>query len=430
MLSISKSYFFGYALMFFSGLSFAETGINNALSSSPQQRISLHQAINDTLLHNPALKSFSYEISAQKGREYQAGLSRSPEVNFTLEDALGTGEFNGVNSAQATISIGWVLEGKVRQGFKGVAVAGSLALSNEVKNKQLDAAAETARLFLICLANQARRINADNTVKLASDTVVAVKKRVSAGNTPAAELLRAEADLTRKQLDRENIIQTLTSALHLLAAQWGEIHPEFMGVEGDIFQLPTPLTFEAFKNRLQSSPNFLRLLSDKRLKQAQLTLAQSKSEPEWRVNMGMRHFESINEQTLVAGISIPFGERSRNEGGIRAAREKVLQTQALQYALKVEMETTLFILYQALQHNMRRVYAYRNKIIPNLEKALTQTRSAYDLGRYSYFEWRSVQAELLNARTSLIEDSMAAHLKVIEIERLTGATLVKITEQK
>jgi len=416
--------------MFFSGLSFAETGINNALSSSPQQRISLHQAINDTLLHNPALKSFSYEISAQKGREYQAGLSRSPEVNLTLEDALGTGVFNGVNSAQTTISIGWVLEGKVRQGFKDVAVAGSLALSNEVKIKQLDMAAETTRLFLICLANQARRINADNTVKLANDTVVAVKKRVSAGNTPAAELLRAEADLTRKQLDRENIIQTLTSALHLLAAQWSETHPEFMGVEGDIFKLPTPLTFEAFKNRLQQSPNFLRLLSDKRLKQAQLTLAQSKSEPEWRVNMGVRHFESINEQALVAGISIPFGERSRNEGGIRTAREKVLQTQALQDALKVEMETTLFVLYQALQHNMRRVYAYRNKIIPNLEKALAQTRSAYNLGRYSYFEWRSVQAELLNARTSLIEDSMAAHLKVIEIERLTGATLVKTMEQK
>ena len=55
--------------------------------------------------------------------------------------------------------------------------------------------------------------------------------------------------------------------------------------------------------------------------------------------------------------------------------------------------------------------------------ALSDTQRAYALGRYGYFELKVVQAELVNAQMALIEASIDAHRNVIEIERLTGATL-------
>lgn len=430
MLSKSKNLFVGCVLLLFSTLLQAETSTSKERFNTNAHSINLRDAISKTFEHSPALRSFQYQLKAQQGLELQAGMAASPEFNFIVEDALGTGEYKGAGKAQATLGISWVVEGKIRQGYIDKSRASTLLITREAHIKRLDAAAETARLYLLCLATQARLINAHKTYELANETVAAVNQRVMAGKTPDAELARSKAELARKRLDREELEYRLNSTIRLLAAQWGETDPEFTRVEGDIFSLPTPLPFATLKSRIKQNPDFLRLLSDKRLKQARLKLVESQGSPEWRVDLGLRHYESTNDQALVAGISIPFGERARNTGRITAARETLSQTRALQDELMVRIETTLFVLSQELQYSLHRIDAYRSQIIPRLESALRQTRRAYDLGRYSYFEWRSVQAELLNARTSLIEDSIDAHLKVIEIERLTGVSMIQPVNDK
>ena len=272
-------------------------------------------------------------------------------------------------------------------------------------------------------------INVEKTVHLAKKTVFAVKKRVTAGKTPDAELSRARAEVARRQLEHEDIEHELSSAIHLLAAQWGVIDPVFTRVEGSLSTLPVTTSFEVLKTQLEQSPEFTRLLSDKRLKQAELRLAESQSSSNWRVKLGVSHFETFNDQALVAGITIPFGERSRNTGRITEVRENLSQSSAKADELRVRFETSLYVLHQELQHSMHRIDTYRSDIIPQLESALKETSKAYDLGRYSYFEWRSVQAELLDARSALVEDSIAAHLKVIEIERLTGVSMTQATSK-
>jgi len=386
-------------------------------------RINLRDAINNTFEHNPELRSFNYELKAQRGRQLQASLAASPEISFSIEDALGSGEFKSTDNAQATLSIGWILEGDIRQGFINVSNAGMNSLNTEVTVKRLDAAAETARLYLSCLAYQARMLNAEKTLRLAKETVSAVKKRVTAGRAPEAELARALAEVSRRELQQEDIAHELSSAIRMLAAQWGVTQPDFTRVDGDIFNLPVTKPYEVLRAQLAQSPEFILLSSDKRLKQAQLKLEQSKSHSAWRVNLGVRHYQTTDEQALVAGISIPFGERSRNTGAITEAREKLSQLQAKEDALSVRYQTTLYVLTQELQHSLHRFNAYRNEIIPQLEKALKETRRAYKLGRYSYLEWRSVQSDLLEARSALVEASIDVHLKVIEVERLTGLSL-------
>lgn len=424
MLSKSSIFYIGCILLFFNTISHAESNVKADFNS-----IDLKNAISKTFEYSPELRTFHYVLKAQAGRQLQASLSASPELNFTVENAAGTGEFNGTDNAQVTLSIGWVLEGDIRQSHIDVSSADLLTLSTEAKIKRLDVAAETARLYLVCLAYQARMMNATKTVELAKETVIAVKKRVSAGKTPEAELARSQADFSRRELEQEDIEHELSSAIRLLAAQWGETRPGFTKVEGNIFNLPAILPFETFKVKLEQSPEYLRLLSDKRLKQAQLKLAKSQSNSAWRVNLGVRHYEITNDQALVAGISIPFGERSRNTGSIIEAQENLSQIQAKEDELRVRFETTLYVLSQELEHSLHRLNTYRNNIIPQLEKALKETRRAYSLGRYSYLEWNSVQAELLDARSALIESSIDAHLKTIEIERLTGVQIAQAAEK-
>ncbi|MBV1905235.1 MAG: TolC family protein [Pseudomonadales bacterium] len=397
------------------------------IAGSPS--INLQDAITWTFEHNPALRAFSYALKAQSGKQLQASLPASPEISFSVEDALGTGPFDGIDNAQMTLGIAWVLEGDVRQSYRDVARGGASLLSTQATIKRLDAAAETARLYVLSLANQARLRNAVKTVVLAEETINAINKRVTAGKTPGAELARARAELAHHQLAHEDIEHELRSAIRLLAAQWGETQPGFTQVEGDIFSLPATLPFATLKNHLERSPDFTQLMSEKRLLQAQLKLAESQSNPPWRVNIGIRHYETTNDQALVAGISLPFGERSRNTGNIIAARENLSRTVVQENALKVRFETMLYVLSEELQHSLHRIDAYRGDILPQLKEALKETRKAYNLGRYSYLELRSVQADLLAARSTLVETSIDAQLKVIEIERLTGVSMEQLATQ-
>ena len=428
-------FFFGCVFLFSNTVLQASSSLKSGgynadtqkITQSRTSSINLHDAINKTFENNPALRSFSYALKAQGGKQLQASMANSPELSFVIEDAFGSGDFKGTDNAQATLSIAWVIEGEVRRGHMEVAQAGTASFSTQAKLKRLDAAAETARLYMVALAYQARLNNAIKTEELAKETVSAVEKHVAAGKAPEAELARARAAFSQQQLGYEDIEHELSSVFHLLAAQWGDTQPEFSRVEGDILNLPLVISFETLKTLLNRSPEFTRMMSDKRLMQAKLKLAQSQSASQWRVNLGIRHFETTDDKALVAGIAIPFGERSRNTGNIIEARENVSQILAKVDELKVKFYTALYVLSQELQHSLHRVTMYRSQIIPQLEKALNETRRAYDLGRYSYLEWRSVQADLLSARSALVESSINAHLKVIEIERLTGVPMEQVS---
>ena len=157
------------------------------------QMIGLNEAVARTLARNPELVAFGYQLQAQDGRILQAGLAPNPELSLTVENALGTGEFTGMDGAETTLSIAWVLEHDVRQRRLDTARAGVSLLAVEADIMRLDAAAETARLFFSCLSNQAQMVNAGKAVRLAQETVKAVKKRVQAGKSPQAELARAQA---------------------------------------------------------------------------------------------------------------------------------------------------------------------------------------------------------------------------------------------
>ncbi len=406
--------------------------LSTAVSAAPgfdagKRTINLHEAVTRTIEQNPDLHTFDYQLKAQQGHALQAGLAPSPELSFELEDVLGTGDNRGVDSAQATLSISWVVERGVRQRHINAARAGSSLLTVEADVRQLDAAAETARRYLVSLAYQAREVNADKAVQIAQETIRSVAKRVKAGKTPKAELSRAQAELARRKLEREDIDHERVSANRRLAAQWGEVTPAFARVEGNINGTLQIASFETLKSRLQQNPEFTRLSSERLLKKAELQLALAKERPSWRLNAGVRHSNSSNDQAFVAGITIPFGERTRNPGRIAAARANLAKTDKQESAMRIHIETTLYVIYEKLQHSLHVIDTLRGEIIPPLEQALTETLRAYNLGRYSYLEWRTVQTEVLDAHNALIEASIDARHNMIEIERLTGVRLTEPT---
>lgn len=385
----------------------------------------LSKALEKALAHNKELAAFEYRGVEQAGRVQQAGLLPNPELKVVLEDAVGSGVFEGFHVAQTTLSLEWVLEHRIRGRRVDAAQARSALLVSDAEILRLDVAAETAQRFLSSLANQARLESADEAVSLAEETVHAVERRVRAGKAPRAELTRAEAELAMTRLHRDDVTHALSADYHRLAAQWGEIQPGFSRVEGELLALPTTESFAALQARVEQNPQLARLVSEARVAKANLRLAEARRWPTVRPTLGVRRYEATNDAALYAELKIPLPVFSRNQGEVAESRAAISRTHADADAVRVRVHTALFEFYEELRHHFHRTATLRDEVIPRLAKALRETRRGYEQGRYSYFEWRSVQADLIEARGELIEASTGAHRLVIALERLTGESVVR-----
>ena len=386
--------------------------------------VDLNEAITRTIERNPGLIAYGHQVQAQQGRVTQSGLKPNPTLALIVENFLGTDEFQARDGAETTASIAWVLERGKRQRRVDAASAGVLLAESEAEIQRLDAAAETGRHFLNCLGLQEHLTQTELAVTLAGQTAAAIARRVAGGRAPDADLARAQAQLARVRLHRDDVEHELQVSNRRLAAQWGASEPDFSHVFGNIRDLPRPEPFSTLLARIDETPNITRYLTEERLREAELRLAAAEAKPDWRVTAGIRHHERSGEVAFVTGISVPLSLHNRNQGRIAEAQAKVAFTNASRHAKRIKIETQLFAIYQELEHSVHRATALREKILPSLERALADTERAYDAGRYGYLELRVVQAELLDVRRSLIEAATDAHRNVIEIERLTG-TVVK-----
>lgn len=395
-----------------------------------EDTIDFERAVAKTLESNPALVSFGYQIEAQSGRIQLADMRPGVELGIDLENAIGTGAFSGVDSAEATISLAWVLERGKRQRRVETARAGLSLLESEAEIRRLDAAAETARLYLMSLAQQEQLNLADEAVELAKQTISVVARRVEAGRTPKADLARAEVDLSRTELEREDFEHRLTTSIRQLAAQWGETNPTFSSVRGDLADLPKQDSFEALLARVDLNPSLRRFLSERRLREAELRQIEADAKADWRVTAGVRQLQLTDDQAVVAGITIPLGAEKRNQGRVATARANLARSEADRAVTRVQIETRLFALYEELKHSLHRAFTLRDDILPRMETALSETLRAYEMGRYSYFELRAAQDEALRARTEATVALIDAHRNIIDIEALTGTAVSSPTRLK
>ena len=385
--------------------------------------IDFEQAIARTLESNPTLLAWGHQISAQHGRIQYAGTHPGVELGMELENAVGTGEYSGLDRAEATIRLAWVLERGKRERRVAAARAGLSLLESEADITRLDAAAETARLYLQSLAHQAQVELNDEAVTVAEQTVAIVQKRVQAGRASRADLARAEVDLVRIRLRREDLEHELGTSIRRLAAQWGETSPTYTSVRGDLGDLPKPDSFEALLARIDGNPAIRRFLSERRFRETELRRIEADAKPDWKVTVGVRHLQNTSDQALVAGITIPLGAGKRNEGRVAAARADLARSDADRAVTRINLETRLFALYEALEHSLHQATTLQDDILPRVEEVLTETQRAYELGRYSYLELRTARDDALQARTEVVAALIDAHRNVIDIEALTGATL-------
>ncbi|MCC7463918.1 MAG: TolC family protein [Gammaproteobacteria bacterium] len=391
--------------------------------------LTLRQAIEAAIAHNPDLAVFEFDFRANDAQRRQAALRPPIDAGVSLEGFAGTGPLQGLGGSEATLSISRIIElgGKRRARIAAVA-AGRDALSSARQVAQLDVVAEVTRRFIAVAEAQEKVALARRVTELAADTARASDVRVQAARAPHVELDRAAVAEQRARVELQSAASQLEAARHSLAAMWGSDEASLNGrplgsVHADLYRLPGAGDFAALIARLAQNPDFLRLATEERLRDAELRLAASQRRADLTLGGGLRRLQDGRDYGLVASFSIPLFAGRRAEGAIAEASARRDAVGAEREAAVVRARARLFALHRQLQDAVAVAQSLESTTIPTMEEALRETEYAFERGRYSYLELVDAQREYLALQSQRIDASTLAQLLAAEIERLTSAPL-------
>jgi cobalt-zinc-cadmium efflux system outer membrane protein len=395
-----------------------------AVASARAAEVTLAGAIDLALKRNPALVASRYELTASQARVIQAGLRPNPELLLEFENFAGRGELSGVQSLETTLSLSQVIElGDKRRLRSAAALADSDVASIEQRARQLDVLADVTRRFVEVVAAQERVRLAGEATQLARQTLDAINVRVEAARTPVAEGSRARIALTRALIEERQAQAALRAARYSLAACWGDTEPEFTDASGNLFAFAAVHPLPALLTKIEHTPDITFFASQARLRDAELQVARAQSRPNLTFSLGVRRLEATDDLALVAGVSAPLSVYDRNQGVIREAKARRVQSDRELEAALVRLRSTLQATYEEMTASREAVEALRADAIPQAVLALDQVKSGYERGRFSFLELASAQQELLGLRASVLDAATDYHRLLAELERLTSEPL-------
>jgi len=394
----------------------------NAENRPESALLSLDQAVRYTLEKHPEMDVFLYRREAYQGLVEQVAVGERANVGFMIEDFGGDGDYNGIEGAQSTLSISWVIQRERIETRVQSARTTASQVDIQQQIKALDLSAQTARLFIQALAEQQRLTITQQAVQQAKDTIAAIKKRVDAGKSPEFARLQAEVELAQRELEAEDLQHLLTSTRYQLSAQWGGERNDFR-VVGELYKVPALGSVEQQFDHLKQTPALALLATQQRITQSEIELARIEAKPQWQFSLGVRRFEATDNFGMVAGVSVPLGTDHSSVGKVRSLQAKQAEYASEAEALQRQLDTQLYVLFQEIKHSQHVIETLQERIIPALNNAQAQATRAYETGKLGYQQWIAILNKNLGAQQDLLNAFEVIHLQHIELQRLTGITL-------
>jgi outer membrane protein, heavy metal efflux system len=383
--------------------------------------LTLRDALALALTENPELATFGWETRANEARLLQAGLRHNPELALQVEDVLGTGDFTGGREAQTTLQLSQVIElGSKRSARIEAASQARGVTQSAYELKRVEILGEVTRRFIQVVANQYALDLALTNRQLSADALKTVQERVTAGKASTLEERKAEVAFARGEVLVEGAKHDLSAARKKLSASWQNTNPGFERADADLFIIKPIPSFDELTERLSKSPEIAQWISEKKLREAEIRLAEAKRVPNVTVAGGVRRLEGPNEQALVFSFSMPLQLFDRNQGGVAETRALRGKTEAEQKAAEARLSVVLVGLYEEMAHDVHVMEALQKEILPKAKDALAIAEEGYRQGRFSFLEVLDAQRTLFDIKQESIQTATSYHQFLVEMERLLG----------
>ncbi len=389
--------------------------------AEPAGMLTLRQALALALTHNPELAAVSYDIRIAEARLLQAKLLPNPEAEFTGENVAGSGEYSGGVLSENTLLLGQLFElgGKRRARVREAASGRELA-EFDYETKKREVFLKTAQDFVEVLALQRRVAINEQLVGLANDFIPVVVKRIEAGKASTLEKTRFDVAIGSARIDLEQAKHDLACSRQRLASRWGALKPRFSSATGNLDATPAPAALDSLARRLSANPKLARFGAEVAQREAALAREKAAAVPDVTLRAGGRQINETNDTTAVIGFSVPLPLWNRNQGNIRAARERIDRAGAEQAAVAATLMTELTEGYENLERARAAILILRENVLPGADDALKATTEGYEAGRFSYLDILDARRTTGVARIQYLQAITDYHKALHVIEALTA----------
>lgn len=396
-----------------------------SLSRGDDSALTLGRANALALEHHPSLQVFDAERRLADAKILSALTRPNPELEFETEDVLGSGVYEGFDSAVYNLGLSQLIELGGKRSIRGE-VAKS---SREAEDLRFEAARrevmlETTRRFVAALAARDAEVTTAQNLAIARETVESVKGLQEGGRGSVLDVGQSELGLREAQLLVENARSRTKLALQQLASLWGVSKPGFETVSG---KLTTPVTdlpsVENLDKLLDDHPLMAMARSGIATAQRELTLQERLRQPDLNLGLGWRRDTTVDDNAVVLNFSLPLPLWNKNEGGIAEAEAGIAKSEALVRQARMELSATLAEAVARLETARSQYRLVADEMLPAAAKHHEAVSEGFRLGRISYLELLEARRALTQVRAQRIEMLAAYHEARVEIEALTGKPL-------
>jgi len=389
--------------------------------AEPTGDITLRQALALALMHNPELKSFSWDVRVSQARQLQASLRPNPEIEVEVEEVGGPGQRSGFDAAETTIQLSQLIElgDKRNKRIKLASLERELA-GSDYEAKRLDVFTEVTRAFIEVLAAQHRLGLTEELLQLSEELVDTVTKRVEAGKDSPLEKTKAAVTYSNVKIQHRQAVQNLEFARKQLASTWAGKEPVFESVAGRLDSLSPIPSIDELADLTAQNPDITRWSLEIDKGKAALELEQSKAISDITLSGGLQRFNETDDNAIVFGISIPLPISDRNQAGKLAAAYNLAGAREKQRAAHIRIQMELVKSYRALSSAYTEAAELDKNVLRGAESVFEASKTGYTEGKLDYLNVLDAQRTLFKAKAQYIDALASYHTAKADVERLIG----------
>lgn len=412
-------------------------------SSASHSSINLAHALARTLQYSPALQSFPLQLRLSEAERLQAALRPNPDLQLSVDNVAGSGDYQGLSQAEITLSLSQVIELGGKRALRLEAVQWQQRLrQQQFEVQRLDSLAATTQSYIRQVELQQLQRQLERRIEREQQLLVLAQQRAQVSSIGDVDVAKLELRMIRSQLEQMALQNALTLGRSQLAAHWAQT-PDFQHVEGSLAALPLLPSVAELLTSLQQSASMQQFVTQARLADTQLRQAQAAQRADLTLSAGLRHHQASNppdlnstalnstnmsaptktDQALVLSVSMPWQREDASAGPRLAAQTQseltALSGQQTQRHLQL-LVTQIHLELEQLRHYSQ---VLQNHVIPKSKQVLALSEQGYQQGQVDLFNLLSAAHDVYQADIDLIQAQSRFHLQLLELERLTGHPL-------
>lgn len=387
--------------------------------------LTLEDALERAESNYPELVAFRHAVTAATADAAQAGRWPNPVLEMRIE-GYTPGSTNDARPDQQQQILGvsqpLPLAGVPRKQRR----AGELRAESEIAALEAQRRALRAmvkRAFAAVLYRQETLQLMEEIITVNAQTVTLAQARAAQGDLPESDLLLAEAQQARLELEHQEASAALQAAWADIAMLMGTPEASLETCAGTLDTMYETFDPSTFAPPLEAHPLLRQSAKAVEAAEAQVQVEGARRWPMPEISAARRHFNATDQDTWDIGLrfSLPIFDRNRDARAAAAARASQLRAQhtATQNQLLTEFQKTNAE-YSRLG---TRCQTLREKVCPKVDELASIARRRFELGDISMFEVLNSQRAALDANRELLDTRFRLIEAASTLESIAGIAL-------